>query len=302
MYIFSSNLKEHVSFFIFHTDANNKLKSISYCDGNYADIESQKIKNSSTHIKGITTFHLKDAIDYSESFAKEFIDQNSEGKSIFDLYDKFKKSEISGVAIDFSKTTHSIPTKIQKRGNCGFKSTSLLARFILKEKDPRMNFDYDEKKQKPIGAGHDEYKKFKTNLIKKSLDSVSKLKEKISTKLDSFSRYLKNEIKNILEITDDYVEAKREKTQIDGVSSQKEVGSSIQERDAPRASCFPCFLTCFGRSKDTSSRKYKFFNQKNCQLGSNKKIPKINILIFLIYHTINLMIPHFFKFPVIFAN
>ena len=255
MYIFSSNLKEHLSFFIFHTDANNKLESISYCDGNYADIESQKIKNSSTHIKGITTFYLEDAIDYSESFAKEFIDQNSEGKSIFDLYDKFKKSEISGVAIDFSKTTHSIPTKIQKRGNCGFKSTSLLARFILKEKDPRMNFDYDEKKQKPIGAGHDEYKKFKTNLIKKSLDSVSKLKEKISTKLDSFSRYLKNEIKNILEITDDYVEAKREKTQIDGASSQKEVGSSIQERDAPRASCFPCFLTCFGRSKDTSSRK-----------------------------------------------
>jgi hypothetical protein len=134
MYIFSSNLKEHISFFIFHTDANNKLESISYCDGNYVDIESQKITNSSTHIKGITTFHLKDTIDYSEGFAKEFIDKNSKGKSISDLYNKFEENKISGVEIDFEKTTHSIPTKIQTRGNCGFKSTSLLARFILEKK------------------------------------------------------------------------------------------------------------------------------------------------------------------------
>jgi len=251
MYIFSSNLKEHVSFFIFHTDANNKLESISYCDGNYVDIESQKITNSSTHIKGITTFHLKDTIDYSEYFAKEFIDQNSKGKSMLDLYNKFKKSKISGVAIDFSITTHSIPTKIQKRGNCGFKSTSLLARFIIEKKDPRMNFDYDEKTQKPIGAGYDEYKKFKANLIKKSLDSVHKLKEKVCAKLDSLSQYLKNEIENILGIKDDYVDAKWQKTQVDRVESSP----PILERDTPRASCFSFLATCFRKNKDTSPRK-----------------------------------------------
>jgi hypothetical protein len=249
MYIFSSNLKEHVSFFIFHTDANNKLKSISYCDGNYAHIESQKITNSSTHIRGITTFHLKDAIDYSEEFAKEFIDTNSKSKSMLVLYDKFEKSEISGVKIDFNKTTHSIPTKIQKRGNCGFKSTSLLARFILEKKDSKMNFDYDKKTQKPIGAGYDEYKKFKTDLIKKSLDFVSKLKEKISKKSDLFSKYLKEEIDNIFKTKEAYIDSKQEKL------NSTEAPPPEKKFDTPGNFCFPFFFDCLGRSKDNSPRR-----------------------------------------------
>jgi hypothetical protein len=136
-----------------------------------------------------------------------------------------------------------------------------------------MNFDYDEITQKPIGAGYDEYKKFKANLIKKSLDSVSKLEEKISTKLDSLSQYLKKEIENILGITQDYIDAKPGGNQVDRTSSQKEVSppileredellksssiipKKISERDAPRASCFPFFFNCLRRNKDNSPRK-----------------------------------------------
>lgn len=159
MFIYSSNLKNHQSYFIFHVNDDNKLESISYCDGNEV-AESRKIQGSSTHIHGITTFKLENPVEYSSDFAKEFIANNTKSKAITDFYETVKNNKIAinGAKIDYTKTQYSIPTKTQKRGNCVFKSTALLARFLLQKKDPKMTCDFDKKTKKPTGKGHEEYK------------------------------------------------------------------------------------------------------------------------------------------------
>ena len=215
MFIFSSNLKPHQSFFIFHVNEDNKLTSISYCDGHSVD-ERRRIKGSETHINGVTTFHLEAPIEYRDNFAQNFIEKNSKNKSTEDFRLKFKNQEIEGVDIDYSKTTHSIPTKIQGRGNCVFKSTSLLARFISGKINPDMNFDFDIDTQKPTGTGYDEYKKFKDDLTIKATDFLMNLKEKISSKSGPVSEYLKKEIEDAINISKEHNE-KKLKSGIDGL-------------------------------------------------------------------------------------
>ena len=253
MYIFKSDLKGHSSFFIFHVNKANKLTSISYCDGHTID-EGRKIEGSTTHINGVTTFHLKTPIEYDNDFAKNFINENTQDKSIEDFYKKFINNAIQGVDIDYKKTTHSIPTKIQKRGNCVFKSTSLLARFILETIDPTMEFGFDEASQKPTGAGYDEYKKFKDGLTKNALDSIIKIKENISSKSVSFSGYLRKEIEDVMTMV---VTMNNEKLSNDD-QPRKEFHKKMRDTlfsaqrnkdEAPKASCFSFFARCFFSSK-----------------------------------------------------
>jgi|GEM_PF-1223927 ankyrin repeat protein len=203
MFIFQSKLKGHESFFIFHVNEDKNLTSISYCDGNKID-KKQKIKGSATHINGVTTFKLNTPIGYSPEFAENFIKENTKDKKKEEFYKKFieKTIEIEGAEIDYSKTTHSIPAKAQKRGNCVFKSPSLLARFILETIDPTMKFGFDEASKKPTGAGYDEYKKFKDGLTKNALDSIITIKEKISSESDSFSEHFKKYIEDIMKMVE----------------------------------------------------------------------------------------------------
>jgi len=203
MFIFQSKLKGHESFFIFHVNEDNKLTSISYCDGNEID-EGRKIEGSKTHINGVTTFSLETPIEYNNDFAKNFINENTQDKSLGVFYDKLikKKLYFKGSHIEFSEITHSIPTKIQIRSNCAFKSPSLAVRFISHQQNPQtMVYGFDEKTKKPTGAGYDEYKKFKGGLTKNALDFIIKIKEKISSKSDPFSEYLKKEIEDVMKIT-----------------------------------------------------------------------------------------------------
>jgi hypothetical protein len=220
MYVFQSELKRHESFFIFHVNKQDgKLTSISYCDGNEIDTKrkiTNSIINSPSHINGVTTFKLKAPIGYDNEFAQNFIDKNTKNKSKEDFYKQFKekKIEIQGAEIDYEKTSHSIPTKKQRRGNCAFKSTSLLARFILETTDPTMKFGFDMNSQKPTGVGYDKYKEFKDGLTKKTLKSIIETKETISSKSDSFSEYLKKYIKDIVEMVE--VHSKRKLSKYEG--------------------------------------------------------------------------------------
>ena len=245
MFIFSSSLIRHQSFFIFHVNPDGNLTSISYCDGNLFD-EKQKIKGSATHINGVTTFHLKTPIEYKNNFAKNFIEENTQNKSTEDFCQKFKNQEIKGVDIDYSRTTHSIPTKAQKRGNCVFKNTSLLARFISEKLDPTMNFNFDIETQKPTGAGYEEHKKFKNDSTKEALNYIMKLVEKISSKSDPLSEYLKKEIYDIITMVETQNTKKLSKDH-----PKKEVHRAIRnvlsrdEQETPRSSCFPFFRSCF---------------------------------------------------------
>ena len=255
MYIFQSNLEKHSSFFIFHVNKANELTSISYCDGNKID-EERKIKDSATHINGVTTFHLKTPIGYNKDFAKNFINENSQDNDHLWFYDKFINRKIihQGKYIDFSEITHSIPTKAQKKGNCTFKSSTLLARFILEKIDPTMKFGFDEVSQKPTGAGYDEYKEFKDGLTKNALDFIMKIKEKISSKLDSFSDYLREEIEDVMTM----VETNNEKKLSKDDQSRKEFHQEMNhllfrahrnKDEAPKPSCFPFFTSWFSSDK-----------------------------------------------------
>ena len=256
MYIFSSKLKGHQSFFIFHVNKANELTSISYCDGNLFD-EKQKIKDSATHINGVTTFHLKAPIEYSyEKFVKNFIEKNSENKTIEDFYEKFTKNaiDIEEADIDYTKTTHSIPTKAQKRGNCVFKSTSLVARVILEAIDPTMKFGFDMASQKPTGDGYDKYKKFKDNLAKKTLESMIEIKEDISSKSDPLSEYLKKVIEDVMKIAMEYNTKKLSNDDQLRTEFHKEMRDTLfpaqrNKDETPKASCFSFFASCFSSSK-----------------------------------------------------
>ena len=200
MYIFKSDLKGHSSFFIFHVNKANELTSISYCDGHTID-EGRKIEGSTTHINGVTTFHLKTPIGYDNDFAKNFINENTKDISPGVFYDKFREKKLyfKGSHIEFSEITHSIPTRVQTRGNCGFKSPSLAVRFISHQQNPEnMVYGFDPKTQEPTGNGHHEYKEFKDGLTKNALDFIIKMKEKISSESPSFSDYLRKEIEDVM--------------------------------------------------------------------------------------------------------
>jgi ankyrin repeat protein len=203
MFIFQSKLKNHESFFIFHVNKEDgKLTSISYCDGHTID-EGRRIKGSATHINGVTTFKLKTPIEYSyENFVKDFINENTKDKSVEVFKNKFREKKLyfKGSRIEFSEITHSIPTRVQKRGNCVFKSSSVLARKISEQQNPAMAYYFNSETKTPYGSGYDEHKKFKNGLTKNALDFIIKMKEKISSESPSFSDYLRKEIEDVMEM------------------------------------------------------------------------------------------------------
>ena len=204
MFIFESKLKNHESFFIFHVNKqDNKLTSISYCDGNPID-QGTRIEGSITHINGVTTFKLKTPIQYSyENFVEDFINKNTKDKSIKDFYDNFipKKLYFNGSQIEFSEITHSIPTRFQTRGNCVYKSSFVLARKISEQQNPaNMAYCFNLETKTPYGSGYDEYKKFKNDLTKNAFDFIIKMKENISSQSTSFKDYLRKEIENVMEM------------------------------------------------------------------------------------------------------
>lgn len=71
LYIFDSDLTDHSSFFIFHTDLDNKIEAISYIDGSQ-DISNQ---NSDGYVYGAKTFRLKEKINFDHDLLEDFMDQ-----------------------------------------------------------------------------------------------------------------------------------------------------------------------------------------------------------------------------------
>jgi hypothetical protein len=282
MFIYSLDFRDHKSYFIFHVNTDNKLESISYCDGNEI-AESRKIKDSSTHIHGITTFKLENSVEYSGDFAQKFIDDNTKAKPITEFYKTLKNQQIkiNGAKIDYAKTEYSTPTKAQKRGNCVFKSTGLLARFLLQKKDPEMICDFDKETKKPTGKGHEEYKKFKQTLIKKTLESIKNLESKLEieedpeSKPNSFNKYLKEEIKKTLiatfyKIWYKLLPKKEEIKKTPNTTLDKKMGKLLPKKINDFFSVISSFANCspsFSSVRSSSTRKfhlelYDIFNGK----------------------------------------
>jgi len=178
MHVYDSRLTDHISYFIFHVNDENKLTAISYCDGNRID-DTRKIEGSENHINGVTTYQLKTPQAFSKNFAEELV-KNISNKSA----DDFDKKIANNTAfpeglIDYSKTTFSIPTKKQLRGNCTLKSPNILARFLLEQKSGEKIFDFDVDEKKTIGRGIEVYKEFKQKMAEKVTQKVIDAGEKI---------------------------------------------------------------------------------------------------------------------------
>jgi hypothetical protein len=178
MHVFNSGLDDHISYFIFHVDDENKLTAISYCDGNRID-DVRKIEGSENHINGVTTYQLQTPQTFSKNFAEELV-KNISKKSADDFYKKIaNNTAFPKGLIDYSKTTFSIPTKKQLRGNCTLKSPNILARFLLEQKSGEKIFDFDVDEKKTTGRGVEVYKEFKQKMAEKVIQKVIDVGEKI---------------------------------------------------------------------------------------------------------------------------
>jgi ankyrin repeat protein len=186
MHVFTSLFNDHISYFVFHVDDENKLTAISYCDGNRID-DLRKIEGSENHINGITTYQLQTPQPFSAKFVKDLLRPTYQ-KSADDFDKKIANNKAfpEGL-IDYSKTTFSIPTKKQLRGNCTLKSPNILARFLLEQKSGEKIFDFDVDEKKTIGRGVEVYKEFKQKMAEKVtqkvIDAGAKIDKNIYDKL-----------------------------------------------------------------------------------------------------------------------
>jgi len=175
LYIYNSNVSQHKSYLIFKVDPQTKkLISISYCDGNYiAKLKDQKLDNGKVY--GVREYEIENDITYSSEFAKNFIQQNFENKDLpNEVQLPFK---VDSEELTIKKTTPSIETKHQLRGNCGFKSDNILARYLYKEKTGN---DYSK-----------DYREFKTQLRLQVVNGLAKDYETIKAQFsEEFVKFL----------------------------------------------------------------------------------------------------------------
>jgi len=152
LYIYKSNVLRHDSYVIFKVDrVNNKVKSISYCDGNFLSGLGDARPNCLLRLfgrrvcYGVREFELKEDHTFSTEFAQEFISKNFQGKGINSLKLPFVAYSQQ---LEIKNTIFSVKTKQQLRGNCAFKSANILARYLLQEKTgKRYSRDYQQFKK-----------------------------------------------------------------------------------------------------------------------------------------------------------
>ncbi len=226
--IHNISYKDHAAFALIECDKNNKLLTLTYCDGN----NKFKANNGEKYTFGSLTFKLNDK--KIELLRKKIKDNKSEKKSDLDVVEDYLKksfrlysSEVYGLFADGKKFDKilsklveckdkkpiifekNIPTKSQKRGNCALKSTNILVREILRKSDKKMVFYNefynenefwrisDDNKQTiyPAGEGYIIYKNYKENLIKKPIDNLIELATP-----ENKDKFFYNEVVNTLKL------------------------------------------------------------------------------------------------------
>jgi len=203
LFVFSSNIQGHASFFLFNLDENNHLTSVTYCDGNKHD-QRQIIDEEHDQIYGATTYQLKSPIQYYGAFMKDFLDLNKSPDNFEYFYER------GGVlfpnSVEIAETKFSVPTKFQTRGNCSIKSLNILAQFIAEQISLQpvvYEKDDDGKLTCESKRNFKEYKEFLMNCSVDLLESmVENFEEKANrSKLEEF--ILKHS-KEVLRIYDEH--------------------------------------------------------------------------------------------------
>ena len=201
LHIHYSQLNKHASYFIFHVNDQNKLTMISYCDGNRAFPEQEIIRRDgarSPYINGVTTFELTQPQDFNQKFAEDFIKKNSKKREVVEFYsqefspEKLASEEKEIFGIKFSKITHSIPTKMQSRGNCSLKSSNILARFLLTHQERKELFTFDTISGVQGGEGYRPYKDLRQKMVDKAgeklFESVKNLEKNFLDSIGFFEK------------------------------------------------------------------------------------------------------------------
>ena len=206
LHIYKSQLNEHASYFIFHVNAQKKLTKISYCDGH--DVFSERIiieqigRDQSPYIYGATTFELNESMDFTPQFGEKFVNENSKGKTTTEFRlqhfsrENLESKEIFGCK--FSGMTHSIPTKMQSRGNCALKSFYVVSRHLFEIQHQIENsttdrlFTYDEVLKVQGGEGYKSYKDLRQKMVDKAgeklFESVKNLEKNFLDSIGFFEK------------------------------------------------------------------------------------------------------------------
>ena len=175
--ILPSDILEHLSFFVFKFDKNNRITEVSYCDGNEV-YNKQKIDRNSKQIFATTTFKLSHPIENTRDFIDEFMGLNSSPTDFDAFYDR---GILFPEGIEFQKS-YSVPCKKQIRGNCTMKSLNILAQYISSQLNPdsvEYQFDSDGKLS---SYDKGQYKLHKDNIAEYCQKSLTDIVENLEAK------------------------------------------------------------------------------------------------------------------------
>jgi len=148
LYIAHAKLKDHATYFIFHV-RDDKLTHISYCDGN--DMGTKVQFHYPSYIQGARKFQLSSPIDFSKNFIDNFLEQNTKDKEALDFYEQYGRDGLRVTDPATNKTQYlqtpiccSINTRLQARGNCGYKSLKILWQYVAELSHPHLKFSRSE--------------------------------------------------------------------------------------------------------------------------------------------------------------
>jgi hypothetical protein len=262
IFIFDSKMLRHLSYFVFHVDKlTNKLTHISYCDGNRFN-ENDLLDKESDYIWGVKKYPVCINIEFTEEFVQDFLSNNTRNKTINALIKQFNLERM----IDKNKNSivdpceeRLIPTKIQNKRNCAYKSTKILWRYIASLRNPELNFYLKEERDLFLGGDGDKnpeqldsvvderilFKEIKVGLAGKAIQNLYDLCDKFdvdSGKINpDLKIYLQNQIQKLFDNVEAQSENKIAKIIDDSSSDQKEIEihQRIQSLVSPKRSMTP---------------------------------------------------------------
>ena len=262
IFIYDSKMLRHLSYFVFHVDKlTNKLTHISYCDGNFFN-ENDLLDKESDYIWGVKKYPVSIDIEFTEEFVQDFLSNNARNKTINALIKQFNLKRM----IDENKNSivdnceeRLIPTKIQNKRNCAYKSTKILWRYIASLQNPELNFYLKEERDLFLGGDGDKnpeqldsvvderilFKEIKVGLAGKAIQNLYDLCDNFDVDSDKINpdlkKYLQNQIQKLFDNVEAQSENKIAKILDDPSSDQKEIEihQRIQSLVSPKRSMTP---------------------------------------------------------------
>ncbi len=175
---FDPSINGHQAYFIIESDENDIPKRLSYCDGNLpldkaSGFGEVVFEFDAEKLKSLSCKTSEEAINLLSKQKNSFNKLNPANTG-FDrpLFDKTISQFV--VCDEFNKPKiieKNIPTKLQNRGNCSFKSFNIALRAGMAKINPEMKFLRDEQGN-GYGKGYEAFKEYKNSLIKENIEAL----------------------------------------------------------------------------------------------------------------------------------